>query len=190
MSIGSGWPLKKNLLVYSKLNLSYKYSSNALDVGGDVLVLGPATWSLLPCSVAGCQATAANLPTTSQAQRGSRVRILDIPNDNYTTHISPRRLAERQWRQWYGVCFCFVCSCFYILATSKVISKWELTCNSAHSWRLYSAAPLGNQAASTVTQFPTQSHYPNTEPTSPCLLLIMLSTQLRSNKYQFDNSLP
>ena len=33
----------------------------------------------------------------------------------------------------------------------------------AHSWWLYSAASLGNQAAGTMTQYPTKSHYPDTE---------------------------
>ena len=33
---------------------------------------------------------------------------------------------------------------FYILVISKVISGWIPTCHSAHSWWLYSAAPLGN----------------------------------------------
>ena len=50
----------------------------------------------------------------------------------------------------------------YVLATSKVIfkvrSRWLLTCDSVHSWRLYSAAPLGNQAFSTMMWYPTQSH--------------------------------
>ena len=52
---------------------------------------------------------------------------------------------------------------FYILATFKVISGHEPTCESAHSWRLYSAAPLGNQTA--MTRHPILSHYPDTEPT-------------------------
>ena len=44
---------------------------------------------------------------------------------------------------------------FYVLATSNVIS-WRLpTCDSANSWRLYSATPLRNQAASTMIRFPT-----------------------------------
>ena len=44
---------------------------------------------------------------------------------------------------------------------------WALTSESVQSWRLNnnSAAPLGNQAASTMTWFPTQSYYPGTEPT-------------------------
>ena len=39
---------------------------------------------------------------------------------------------------------------FYILATSKIISERVLICDSGHSWRLYSASPLGNQAARTM----------------------------------------
>ena len=42
---------------------------------------------------------------------------------------------------------------FYVLATSKVISGWLLTCDSV---RLYSVASLGHQATSTMTRFPTQ----------------------------------
>ena len=34
---------------------------------------------------------------------------------------------------------------FYVLATSKVIAGWILTCDSAHSWSFYSAALLGYQ---------------------------------------------
>ena len=55
----------------------------------------------------------------------------------------------------------------YFLATSNVISGQVLTCDSAHSWRLYSAVPLGDQATSTMKCYPTQSHYPDTEPTCP-----------------------
>ena len=45
----------------------------------------------------------------------------------------------------------FVCLLFYVLETYTVISGRVPTCESAHSSRLYSAAPLGNQAASTMT---------------------------------------
>ena len=79
----------------------------------------------------------------------------------------------------------FVCLLFYVLATPKVISGWAPTCDSSHSWRLNSAASLGQQAAGTMTCYPTQSHYPHTEPTSPCPILIMPSIRLGSNKYQF-----
>ena len=40
---------------------------------------------------------------------------------------------------------------FYILQTSKVKSGWVLGRVSAHSWRLYSASPLGEQATSTMS---------------------------------------
>ena len=36
------------------------------------------------------------------------------------------------------------------------------TCDSVHSWQLYSAVPMGYQAASTMIQITTQSNYPNT----------------------------
>ena len=32
----------------------------------------------------------------------------------------------------------------FILATSKVISGWVLTCDGVHSWRLHSAVSLGH----------------------------------------------
>ena len=40
---------------------------------------------------------------------------------------------------------------FYVLAKFKVISGRVLPCDSVHSWQLYSAVPLGNQAISTIT---------------------------------------
>ena len=49
-----------------------------------------------------------------------------------------------------------------------------------HPWGLTSAAPLADQATCTVTQFPTQSHYPRY-----CSVLVMLSTRVGSDKYQF-----
>ena len=59
-------------------------------------------------------------------------------------------------------------------------------CDSSHILQVYSIVPLGNQAASsTMVKCPTQSHYPNTEPTSPCPMLIMPSARLRSDKYKF-----
>ena len=69
---------------------------------------------------------------------------------------------------------------------NKVISGWVLTCDNAHLTWLYSAAPLGDQADSTMT---TQSHYFNTEPTSPCPILVMPSAWLGSDKYNFFKSL-
>ena len=76
-----------------------------------------------------------------------------------------------------------------ILATSKVISQRVVTCRSVHSWWLYSAALLGNQATSTMTKYPTQSHYPDTVLTSPCPVLIMPKARLESDEFQFYKSL-
>ena len=73
---------------------------------------------------------------------------------------------------------------FYIVATSTVILGWVLTCNSAHSWRIYSPAPLGDQAASTMTWHLTLPHYPDIGPISPCHILIMMSAWLGSDKHK------
>ena len=52
--------------------------------------------------------------------------------------------------------------------------------------KLYSAATLGDQSASTLLYYPDHFHYPDIEPTSPCLILIMPSTTWpESNKCQF-----
>ena len=59
------------------------------------------------------------------------------------------------------------------------------TCDKVHSRGLYSAAPLGNQAASTMVQYPTQLHYPDTELTSPRPILLLPGTRLGSDKYQW-----
>ena len=77
------------------------------------------------------------------------------------------------------------CLLFYVLETSKVVSGWVPTCYSAHSCGLYCGASLGNQTISTMTWYPTQSHYSDTEPTSPCPLLMTPNTWLGSDKYQF-----
>ena len=84
-------------------------------------------------------------------------------------------LLEHKGRVRHGFLF-FCLLLFYIIATSKVILGWVPNCDSVHLWQVYSADPLGNQATSTMTQFPTQSNYPDTEPTSPCPIVIMLST--------------
>ena len=77
----------------------------------------------------------------------------------------------------------------YVLATSKGISVRASGCDSAHSWWLYNAAPLEDQSTSTMVWYPTQSHYPDTEPTSPCPILIMWGTRLGNDKYHFCISL-
>ena len=40
---------------------------------------------------------------------------------------------------------------FYIPTTFMVISGWLLTCDSSHSWQLYSAAPLHHQYIAELT---------------------------------------
>ena len=79
---------------------------------------------------------------------------------------------------------------FYIPTTSKVISGRAPTCERVHLWWRYSAAPLGNQTTSTMTQYPTQFHYLNTELTSHHpVLLLMPNAKLGSNKYKLLKSL-
>ena len=60
------------------------------------------------------------------------------------------------------------------MATAKVISGRVL--NKVMSKRLYSVAPRGDQVAKTMTLY--QSYYSDTEPTSPCPVIIMLSAWL------------
>ena len=62
---------------------------------------------------------------------------------------------------------------------------WILTCDSTHSWYLYSVASFGVQATGIRTQFLTKTHYPDTELISPCPILVMQSARIGSNTYQF-----
>ena len=71
----------------------------------------------------------------------------------------------------------------YFLATAKVLSGWAPTTDSVYSWQLYGAAPLRKQTAGTLTRYPTQSHYPDTEPTNPHPILLMPNARLGSDKY-------
>ena len=50
---------------------------------------------------------------------------------------------------------------FGILATSQVISVWETIC-ALMATCMDDQMPLGDQAAGTMTRFPTQSLYPDT----------------------------
>ena len=77
----------------------------------------------------------------------------------------------------------------YVLTTPKVISGQSSTCDSVHSWQLHSAARLGDETTGTMTQLPTQSHYPDTVITNPYPILIMLIARLGREKYQFYKSL-
>ena len=76
-----------------------------------------------------------------------------------------------------------------LLGNIKVLNRQVPTCNSLHSGWLYIAAPLGDQAAITVTRFPTQSNYPDTELARPCHILVMPNTRLGSDKYQLCKSM-
>ena len=76
---------------------------------------------------------------------------------------------------------------FYVQAIYKVMAGQVLTSDSVHSWRLYSAPSVGHQAAGTTTRYPTQSHYPDAEPTSFCPILIMPSVRLGNDKYQLQS---
>ena len=83
-----------------------------------------------------------------------------------------------------------VLSLFVVLCPINIygLSGWVPTCDSVHSWELYSAASLEHQAAGTMTCYPIESHYPDTELTSPCPILIMPSARLGSDKYQFGST--
>ena len=60
------------------------------------------------------------------------------------------------------------------------LGRWVPTCDSAISGQLYSTASLEHQATDSMTCYPTESHYPDTEPTNPCHILIMLSAMLEA----------
>ena len=72
---------------------------------------------------------------------------------------------------------------------SGPVLKGHIIYDSAHSWWLYSAAPLGNQATGTIIQYPTQSHYPDNAQSSPYTIPLMPSASLGSDKYKFYKSL-
>ena len=61
-------------------------------------------------------------------------------------------------------------------------SRWVLTCDNVHSWWLYSAAPLWDQATNM-----TWNHIIRT--LSPCPILIVPSAWLGSDKYHNSKSL-
>ena len=71
---------------------------------------------------------------------------------------------------------------FHVLASSKVISGRALTCDRVQP---YSAAPLRNQATYTMPQYPNQSHYHDTELTSPGSSLLKTNARLGSNKNNY-----
>ena len=59
---------------------------------------------------------------------------------------------EKRYAQRTEQSFQFICLLeLFILTTSKVISGHILTCDNAHSWQIYSAARLGDQATSAIS---------------------------------------
>ena len=82
------------------------------------------------------------------------------------------------------VCFLLI----YILATSNVISGRAPTCESVTSWWIYRAAPLEKIRPPEPWLDISFSHI-ITESVSPCPFLIMPSSWLGREKYQFCKSL-
>ena len=84
---------------------------------------------------------------------------------------------------WLGHYYENVFNAIYVPATYKVILRLVLTCDNEHPPVVYSAAPLGNLCTSTITQYLTQSHYPDTKITIPCSIRIISSSRLGSDMY-------
>ena len=55
-----------------------------------------------------------------------------------------------------------------------------------HECRYYSAPRLEDEAVSKMTQYLTQSHFPDFELASPCPILLMPSAKLGHEKYKFN----
>ena len=79
----------------------------------------------------------------------------------------------------------FVCCCFTSKQHLRSYQNGYRPVTVRIHGDFYSAAPLGDQAPITMICYPTQSHYSDTEPTSPCPIIIMPSTWLGSDKFQF-----
>ena len=109
-----------------------------------------------------------------------------LPEEAFQSTNEPI-IKRRKNLNWNHITVMLGLSLFYILAISKAFEGWVPTCDSVHSWRPYSTAPLGYQVACTVTYYPTQPHYPHyhdTVQTNPCPILLMLSDRLGSNTGQ------
>ena len=80
----------------------------------------------------------------------------------------------------------FVYLLFYVLATFKVKPDgYRIVTVHTHGDWLHSAAPLENKTTRIMIWYPTQLYYSDTESTNPCPILIMLSTWLGNDKYEF-----
>ena len=91
-------------------------------------------------------------------------------------------IESNTWSKGMGV-ISWVVGCGSFMSWQHIRSyQDEYQLVTMHSWWLYSAAPLGHQFMVLVAS----SHYPDTEPTSPFPILIMLSAWLGSDNYQFS----
>ena len=70
-----------------------------------------------------------------------------------------------------------------VLQSGKILGHNRTS--TALSWQLNSDIPLDDQATSTMTWYHSQPHYPATDPTSFCPIVIMPNTWLGSNKSHF-----
>ena len=52
-------------------------------------------------------------------------------------------------------------------------------------YQLDNAASIGNKDAGTMSLYPTQPHYPDTELTTNCIILLMPRVKLGSDKHRF-----
>ena len=93
------------------------------------------------------------------------------------------RLVEREVKPKENMEF----NTFYILSTSKVITGQVTPIyGNAYSYRLYSAALMGDQATGTMTWCAIHSSpYSSTKLTSLLPILVLLSDRLGSKKYHF-----
>ena len=79
------------------------------------------------------------------AKRSTDKSVSVCPGQLTLTPADREGQNQRQRKQY--ICLLV----FYVLAKSKLILGWVPTWDSAHSWRIYNVAALGNQAASTMT---------------------------------------
>ena len=86
-------------------------------------------------------------------------------------------IRTKSWQAYIMISRCWLIK-FHVLATSRVIFRQVLTCDSAHSWQ-----PLGNHVTSTMTEYPIESYYPDTELTSSYQILLMSSAKLVSDNH-------
>ena len=85
------------------------------------------------------------LSVNAQVKRGSKSKCIKLSNSKWIGVLD--WYCKRQSRRTIGSAttrdrqvLVFICLLFYLLATSKVISRHIPICDSAHSWQLYGAA--------------------------------------------------